>query len=158
MPPNRKHKNVIRDQVFISYSHNDRNDWLQPLLKMLAPLIRNGSIKLWSDQDITVGQHWRDAIDDALAATKVAVLLVSHEFLASDFIVNHEIPYFLDAQKQGLLDIVWIPVGASLVKETDLGRIQAASDPSQPLNTMPKPLALQELSRISLEVQKLMNA
>jgi NTP pyrophosphatase (non-canonical NTP hydrolase) len=121
-----------RDIVFISYSHKDA-EWLDRLQTMLKPLVRNKKLSTWSDNEIGVGQMWRAEIDSALSRAKVAVLLVSANFLASDFIADNELPPLLDAADKKGTKIVWIPVGASLYKETELEKYQAAHDPNKPL-------------------------
>ncbi|MDS4021926.1 MAG: SUMF1/EgtB/PvdO family nonheme iron enzyme [Candidatus Competibacter sp.] len=124
-----------RDQVFISYSHAD-GDWLKRLQTMLAPLQRQGALDVWADTRIQPGQLWKEEIEKALARAKVAVLLVSPDFLASEFIARHEFPTLLEAaSKEGLI-ILWVPVRHSLYEETDIARYQAACDPRTPLSTL----------------------
>ncbi len=121
--------------VFISYSHKDKR-WLDDMQTHLTPFIRNESIKVWSDKQIATGSKCFPEIQEALRSTKVAVLLVTPNFLASDFIHDHELtPLLKDAEKDKV-KIIWIPVRACSYKETALQHIQAAIDPEKPLATM----------------------
>jgi hypothetical protein len=123
-----------RTQVFISYSHRDAA-WLKLLQTQLAPLIRSDVISVWDDTRIKPGAEWRREIDAALAATKVAVLLVSADFLASDFIAQYELPPIFAAANAGVR-ILWVPVKASLYEVTDLVKYQAVIDPAHPLESL----------------------
>jgi len=62
---------------------------------------------MWWDGEIKPSQQWREEIEAALDSARVAVLLVSKHFLASDFIVNIELPYFIDAARQRHVQILW---------------------------------------------------
>ncbi|MFL5348674.1 MAG: toll/interleukin-1 receptor domain-containing protein [Hyalangium sp.] len=122
-----------RDQVFISYSHKDKK-WLDRLETHLKPRIRNGKVNVWNDQRLKAGEEWRKEIDEALARAKVAVLLVSPHFLASDFIANDELPPLLEAAKQGGVKILWVPVSTAAFKEAKIDIYQAVLDPIKPLD------------------------
>ena len=124
-----------RSQVFISYSSHD-DVWRARLEVHLRPLTRGG-VTVWSDKTIQPGVKWRDAISEALRVAKVAILLVTPDFLASDFIADHELPPLLEAARADGLTILWVPVRASLFKETIINDFHAAIPSSRPLAMMP---------------------
>lgn len=125
--------------VFISYSHSDRG-WLERLECMLSPLVRNGTVVAWADTSIQPGEEWRREIRSALAVAGVAVLLVSDNFLASEFIVEWEMPALVEAAESRGLKILWIYIRPCLYEETIINSYQAAHDIS---------CALEELDQAS---------
>ena len=118
--------------VFISYSHEDKK-WLKRLQDMLKPLLRKGSVSIWVDTAIKAGDRWRTEIEDALKSARAAVLLVSPDFLASEFIAENELPQLLAAAKNKDLRILWVYIRPCLYKEAKIGDYQAAHDISRPL-------------------------
>lgn len=139
---------MVRDQVFISYSHAD-GEWLERLQIMLAPLQRQGAIDVWADTCIQPGQPWQEEIKKALARAKVAVLLVSPDFLHSEFIHQDELPPLLEASRKEGLTILWVPVRPSLYKATAIAHFQAVCDPKTPLSALPRAQQEAELVRIA---------
>lgn len=136
---NDERKNMVRDQVFISYSHED-DQFFVDLLKGLKPLERAGRITTWSDKKIKPGSMWFDEIKAALAKTSVAVMLVSPAFLASDFIHDHEFWPLLKDAKAGGVTILWVLIRDCLWKETPLEHYQAVvSPPNKPFAEMDRP-------------------
>jgi hypothetical protein len=143
---------VKRDQVFISYSHKDKK-YLEKFQTMLKPMMRNDTILVWDDTKIQAGAKWRDEIEKALARANVAVLMVSANFLASDFIAKHELPPLLKAAEQEGLKIRWVPVGYCLYEETELEPYQAVHNPSQPLESLRGAKLNQVLVKICQEIK-----
>src|SRR5450755_769112 len=140
------------EQIFISYSHKDKR-WLDELQIMLMPLVRRGIIKTWADTQIEPGTRWQEEISKALTSTKVVVLLVTPNFLASDFIAKHELqPVLKAANKQGLL-ILWIAVSASMYEETEIKDYQALNDPSNPLDSLKLASRKKEFVRICEKIK-----
>ncbi|MFY9822352.1 MAG: TIR domain-containing protein [Thermoanaerobaculia bacterium] len=128
---------AMRDQVFISYSHKDKK-FMEELLTHLKPYLRSGAVTAWSDQQIAPGAKWFDEIKTALGNARAAVLLVTPDFLASDFIDKHELGPFLKEAAAGGVKILWIPIRASSFEETPLKHYQAVSPPSEPLRAKSK--------------------
>jgi TIR domain len=144
---------VPRDQVFISYSHKDKK-WCDDLDTHLKPYLRDGSITSWSDRQIAPGSEWFKEIQSALANSKVAVLLVSPDFLASDFIHEHELTPLLKKAEQGGVQILWIPVRSSSYEQTALKNYQAILDPSKPLAEISKAKRDRAWVQICQRIQK----
>lgn len=127
-----------RKTIFISYAHEDRK-WVDELIKTLAPWIRDKRVKLWDDSQISAGSEWLPTIQNALNEATVAVLFVTKDFLASEFIMNHELPILLDLAKDKKIRLAWIAVGHSSYKATKLAHFQAVNDPEKPLESLNKP-------------------
>ena len=143
---------MIRNQVFICYSHVDR-EWLYRLQTILTPLQRLG-LDVWEDTRIKPGQMWQNEIQQALVRAKVAILLVSPDFLASEFIAHVELPPLLNAAEKAGLTILWVPVRYSLYEFTDIARYQAAYDPKQPLSTLTPAQQDEALVKIAVIISK----
>ncbi len=126
-----------RTKVFVSYSHQDQA-WLKRLQVHLKPLEREGKIECWDDTKIKPGSPWKEEIRKALASAKVAVLLVSADFLASDFIAIDELPSLLAAAKDDQAIILPVIVGPSRFKKTPLAQFQAVNPPGKPLLELSK--------------------
>src|SRR3954464_14728084 len=69
-----------RTRVFVSYSHRDRK-WLERVKVHLKPLVRERAIALWDDTRIAAGADWRSELTRELSLARVAILLVSADFL-----------------------------------------------------------------------------
>jgi hypothetical protein len=129
---------IERTKVFVSYSHQDK-DWLQRLRVHLRPLERRYGVDVWVDTDIKPGSKWREEIQNALASAKVAVLLVSADFIASDFVEKNELPPLLRAAAaEGTVILPLILSPSMFSRMEDLAQFQAVNDPSMPLVNLTK--------------------
>lgn len=138
---------VNRTKVFISYSRKDKKIF-DEFKTMLAPAIQKGLLELWDDTMIEPGTMWRDEIKGGIAAAKVAVLLVSPYFLASDFIVKNELPPLLKAAQDEGAAIFWVYLGECLYKKTEIEKYQAVHDIRRPLYKLNKPERMEVIAKI----------
>jgi hypothetical protein len=141
-------KKTMRTKVFVSYSHVDE-EWLKRLQVHLKPLERQGLVERWDDTRIAAGQKWKGEIKNAIDSAAVAILLISADFLASDFIDKNELPPLLSAAEDEGTTILPLIVGHCRFSKTEnLSQFQAVNPPSEPLIRMSK--ADQEQTFVSL--------
>lgn len=91
--------------IFISYSHKDEA-WKDALKQQLQVLQLHTEFTVWDDRQIQMGDNWKPAIEQAISRAKIVILLVSSDFLASEFVTCQEIPKFLQRREQDGLRIV----------------------------------------------------
>ena len=87
-------------RVFYSYAHEDEalRDQLE---KHLSLMQRQGIIQAWHDREITAGRAWKDAIDQNLEAAELILLLISPDFLHSDYCYDIEMQRALERHDTG---------------------------------------------------------
>ncbi len=122
--------------VFISYSHQDQT-LLQKLDKHLSNLKQQHIITSWYDGDITAGTEWRSQIMQHLNNAQIILLLISDDFMASDFCYSIEMKQAIarhNANQARVIPIILRPVdwqGAPFEK------IQALPTGGQPVTDWP---------------------
>jgi hypothetical protein len=114
--------------LFFSYSHVDE-DLRNQLEKHLSGLQRQGVISSWHDRRITAGTELIETIDSHLDAADVVLLLVSPDFIASDYCYEREMTRALERHRKGETHVIpvilrpcdWhgLPFGKLLATPTD---------------------------------------
>ena len=103
-------------QLFISYAHEDRA-WCERIRKYLKPAEDAGSIRIWVDGRIDPGQTWEAEIEENLARSAIALLLVTPNFLASRYIKDKELPWLLTRRAHKQLKIVPVLIERGLTAQ-----------------------------------------
>jgi hypothetical protein len=143
-----------RHTVFVSYSHHDR-EWLDRVNVHLKPLVRDKVVVMWDDTKIAPGNDWKAEIESALSTAKVAVLLVSADFLASDFIAESELPRLLTAARDDgalILPLILSPSRFSLTPQ--ISKFQSVNPPSRPLIALTRSEQEEVLMNLSVAVER----
>jgi hypothetical protein len=143
-----------RPKIFVSYSHQDTK-WLERLEVAIKPLMRDATLALWSDKDSQAGQQWQQGIERALAESTKAILLVSDHFVASDFIVQNELPPLLNGAEQGGILLLCIALSDALYDRLGIGKYQWLNDPKRPLSRLRQPDWRRDLVEIGRQIEQL---
>ena len=109
---------------------------------------------MWDDTEIEAGAKWHDEIKLSLNKAKVALLLVTQDFLASDFIQKNELPVLLKKAEEQGATVIWVAVSASTVEDTPINAFQAANDPKHPLDS----LSEAEQNKVLVEIYRQIKA
>ncbi len=115
-------------RIFVSYSHEDEN-FRDELLTYLKLLERRGVIETWHDRKIMPGTNWHHEIDANIERADIILLLVSADFVASDYCYDVEVKRALErADKQ---DVRLIPI---IIRDVDWSSTPFAKFHSLPHN------------------------
>lgn len=86
-------------------------------------------------REISPGSKWGEDIEKAVKSARIAILVISQDFLASDFIVENELPHLLQSAQKGGTKIIQLIVRPSTFEScTDLAQFQTLNDPKRPLS------------------------
>jgi hypothetical protein len=137
-----------RPSVVVTYSSKDKIA-MQDLLVHLVPLARRegGVIDLFVDEKIPKGENWGEVIAREIGEAKIAILLVSANYLASEYVCDKELPYILSRAHKGELKVLSVFLAAAAteigISFTDSnGKIRTARvDQFQGFGTPEKPLS-----------------
>jgi hypothetical protein len=123
-------------KLFYSYSHKDEElrDQLDTHLKLLQ---RQKVIDVWHDREIGAGTEWKDAIDDNLETADIILLLISADFLASDYCFDVEMRRAMERHEEK--SAVVIPVSLRLCKTNgaDFMKLQGLPKDFNPVKNWP---------------------
>jgi small GTP-binding protein len=152
-------KNLI-PKIFISYSHQDEK-FKDELVKMLAGLERRGIVEVWHDRRILTGAEWLQTIKTAINECDLAILLVSHHFIASRFIHDEELPDLLKRHDQEGVTIIPIIVSDCMWQsEPALKGLQALPKDGKPVITFAETSGERDRvwTEVALAIEKLAKA
>ena len=112
---------------FISYTHAD-TDLKDQFVRHLAPLRREGLIDVWQDAMLRPGEHLDPAVQAALAASDLVLLLVSSDFIHSEYCYEQEMIRAFARQRTGTARVVAVILRPCQWKGVPVGEGQTLSD------------------------------
>jgi formylglycine-generating enzyme required for sulfatase activity len=121
-------------KVFVSYSHQD-DELRKELGKHLSGLERRKLIKLWLDRDIEAGLEWANEIDQNLEQAAIILLLVSADFIASEYCYSIEMTRAVARHEAGTAKVIPVIIGACDWTSAPFGKLQAIPPDNQAVAT-----------------------
>jgi internalin A len=118
--------------LFISYSHEDER-FRDELRGALTAYERMGQLTIWDDTKIVPGQKWEPELLGKLEQAEIIVLLLSNDFISSDYCYLKEMAIARERDKAGVCAIVPIVVRACQYTKLELGDIQAILPGGKPI-------------------------
>lgn len=118
--------------VFLAYASEDEA-LKKELEKHLMVLIRQGWITRWDSRKISAGREWAKELDMHLKQARIILVLVSLDFLASDYCYGNEMKRALKMHKAGKAYVIPILLRATDWKDTPLGKLFAVPRNNKPV-------------------------
>ena len=122
--------------VFYSYSHKDEilRERLETHLKLLK---RQGIINDWHDRRISAGTEWEGQINQYLESAQIILLLISVDFLASDYCYDKEMRRALERHETGEARVIPIILRSVDLTGVPFSKLQALPRDAKPVDTWP---------------------
>jgi hypothetical protein len=152
-------KGSHRKKIFISYAHAPEvnTGWVNRIRTHLSGLTHSSNFEVWDDSRIDSGQQWQREIERAISDARVAVLVLSADFLASQFVRETELPLLLeaaDADGATILCVYGSDVHLSRGIGNRLTKYQFVNDPKKPLQAMSDTERESVYKRLTGDVEK----
>lgn len=119
-------------KIFISYSKADK-EHLDILKTHLSTLKQSGALLTWDDNDLIPGEEWDKSILRQLIGADIIILLVSPDFLATDYIWSNELKMAMDRHVQGEISVVPVIIRPCLWEETPFAKLNALPEKGKPV-------------------------
>jgi len=123
-------------EVFFSYSHKDE-DLRDELSKHLAMLKRQHVITAWHDRRIGAGKEWENEIDEHLNTVDIILLLISSDFLASDYCYDVEVKTAMKRHDEGEARVIPVILRPVDLKGAPFGKLQVLPKDARPVTDWP---------------------
>jgi hypothetical protein len=119
-------------EIFVCYAHEDE-EYRQRLEKQLSIFQREGLIRVWHDGNISPGEEREEIIHVCLNTAQIVLLLVSPDFMASNYCYHVEMQMALERHKQGKTRVIPVIVRPIHWDKTPFGRLQALPKNAKPI-------------------------
>lgn len=123
-------------EVFYSYAHEDEA-LRDKLKKQLASLKRQGLISEWYDRDISPGNEWNEEIETHLNSASVILLLISPDFIDSEYCNDIEVKRAMERHEEGTARVIPVILRATNWKGLPFSKLQALPTDGRAVTSWP---------------------
>jgi hypothetical protein len=121
-------------KIFLSYSHKD-SEIKEELDTHFAPLKRSGKVQVWNDRDISLGEEWNAEILRELEEANIILLLVSANFIASNYIWEKEISRAMQRHERKEARVIPIFAKKCVFEDMPFAKLQGLPKNAKPIAT-----------------------
>jgi len=120
-------------KVFYSYSHKDES-FRSALKTHLSILRRRNVISEWHDRKIIPGTEWQSQIDENIKDADIILLLISPDFIASDYCYETELDIAMERHESKEASVIPIILRPTDWSDTPFSRLQALPEEVTPIS------------------------
>jgi hypothetical protein len=121
-------------KIFFCYAHEDEA-FLNKLKAHLSPLQRQGFIAIWHDRDISAGVEWEQEIKEQLNAAQIILLLISPDFMNSDYCYGIEMQRAIERHERKEARVIPVILDYVYWKVEPLRKLQALPTDTNPITS-----------------------
>jgi tetratricopeptide (TPR) repeat protein len=122
--------------IFYSYAHEDA-ELRDKLDKHLAAMQRNNLIVGWHDRDIQAGIEWKQEINEHLDTAQIILLLISSDFIASDYCYSIEMKRAMERHERGEARVIPIILRPVDTEGTPFSKLEMLPTDMKPVTDWP---------------------
>lgn len=119
-------------KIFFCYAREDAHH-LKKLKQNFQQLQRQGLVELWYDRDISAGSEWKHDIEQHLNSAQIILLLISQDFIASEYCYSVEMRRALERHEQGEARVIPIYLRPIYWEDVPFGRLEVLPSKEKPI-------------------------
>src|SRR5947209_2550827 len=129
-----------RQEIKLFYCYARKDKLLRDELEIhLSWLKRRYQLTNWHDREILPGEEWEQAIDKHLNTAHLILLLISPDFMASDYCYGKEMKLALERHKAGTCRVVPILLRPTYWEDAPFSNLQLLPTNARPITNWPNP-------------------
>jgi predicted NACHT family NTPase len=119
-------------EIFCCYAREDQQ-MLEGLKRHLMPLQRSGQIQIWSDTNLNAAVEWEKELHEHLESADIILLLISSDFIASEYCYSTEMMRAIERHDQGTAHVIPILLRSIFWRNAPFAKFQILPTNAKPV-------------------------